>query len=109
MWLSDRFPGVDAVAYGGGTGRRVRSENPAVLGGGLAGVWAALQSPGWAFVGCGGMDCGAGPAAAMDESLACSAALRLAAPEPVATDCASRRCSRAVWTLTFLAYYIVNI
>ncbi len=41
------------------------------------------------------MDCGAGPAAALDEGLARSAALRLAAPEPVATDCASRPSSGA--------------
>ena len=41
------------------------------------------------------MDCGAGPAAALDEGLARSAALRLAAPEPVAIDCASRPSSGA--------------
>ncbi len=39
------------------------------------------------------MDCGAGPTAAVDEGLARSAALRLAAPAPSATDCANRsRC-----------------
>ncbi len=41
------------------------------------------------------MDSVVGPAAAMDEGLACSAALRLAAPEPAATDCASRPSSGA--------------
>ena len=41
------------------------------------------------------MDCGAGSVAALDEGLARSAALRLAAPEPAATDCASRPSSGA--------------
>ena len=81
------------MAYGGGTGRRVRGESPAVLGGGLVGPWAAVQRLGGAFLGCGGMDSVVGPAAAVDEGLARSAALRLAAPAPSATDCASHpRC-----------------
>lgn len=41
------------------------------------------------------MDCSTGPAAALDEGLTHPAALRLAAPEPVATDCASRPSSGA--------------
>jgi hypothetical protein len=41
------------------------------------------------------MDSVVGPAAAVDEGLARSAALRLAAPEPAATDCASRPSSGA--------------
>lgn len=36
------------------------------------------------------MDCGVGPVTAVDEGLARSAARCLAAPEPAATDCASR-------------------
>ncbi len=69
------------MAHGGGAGRRLCSESPAVLGGGLAGTGAALQHLGWAFVGCGGMDCGAGPAAAVDAGLACRAALVGPRPE----------------------------
>lgn len=86
------------MAYRGGNGRLVRGESPAVLGCVLVGPWAALQRFSGAFLGGGGMDSIVGPAAAVDEGLARSAALRLAAPEPVATDCASRRCSRAMWT-----------
>ena len=64
------------MAYGGGTGRRVRGESPAVLGCGLVGAGATLQRLSRAFVGCGGMDCGAGSAAALDAGLtACRAAL----------------------------------
>lgn len=37
------------------------------------------------------MDYGVGPVTAVDEGLARSAAPCLAAPEPAATDCASRR------------------
>ncbi|MGL5040558.1 MAG: hypothetical protein ACRC6D_10745 [Aeromonas sp.] len=65
------------MAHSGGTGRRVCGESPSVLGGGLAGPWAALQRLGGAFLGRGGMDSVVGPAAAVDEGLACSAALRL--------------------------------
>lgn len=78
------------MAYGGGTGRRVRGESPAVLCCGLVGPWAALQRLGGAFLGRGGMDSVVGPAAAVDEGLARSAALRLAATIAGATDCASR-------------------
>lgn len=63
------------MAYGGGTGRRVRGESLAVLGCGLAGPWAALQRLGGTFLGRCGMDSVVGPAAAVDEGLACSAAL----------------------------------
>lgn len=81
------------MAHGGGAGRRLCSENPAVLGGGLAGAGATLQRLGGAFLGRGGMDSVAGAAAAVDEGLARSAALRLAAPAPSVTDCASHsRC-----------------
>lgn len=83
------------MAYRGGNGRLVRGESPAVLGCVLVGPWAALQRFSGAFLGCGGMDSVVGPAAAVDEGLARSAALRLAAPEPVATDCASRPSSGA--------------
>ena len=84
------------MAYRGGNGRLVRGESPAVLGCGLVGPWAALQRFSGAFLGRGGMDSVVGPAAAVDEGLARSAALRLAAPEPAATDRASRRCSGAL-------------
>ena len=83
------------MAYGGGTGSRVRGESPAVLGGGLAWPWAALQRLGGSFLGRGGMDSVVGPAAAVDEGLARSAARCLAAPEPAATDYASRPSSGA--------------
>jgi len=78
------------VAYGGGTGRRIRGEIPAVLGCGLVGSWAALQRLGGAFLGHGSMDSAAGAGTALDSGLG-PAALRLATPEPAATDCASRR------------------
>lgn len=58
------------MAYGGSTGLRVRGESPAVLGGGLASAGAALSCLGGAFLGCSGMDSGAGPATTMDEGLA---------------------------------------
>lgn len=61
------------MAHGGSAGRRLCSEIPAVLGGGLAGAGANLQRLGGAFLGRGGMDCGAGPVAAVDEGLARSA------------------------------------
>ncbi len=81
------------MAYGGGSGRRVRGESPAVLGFGLVGPWAALQRFSGAFLGRGGMDSVVGSAAAVDEGLAYSAALRLAAPTTRLTDFASHsRC-----------------
>ena len=83
------------MAYGGGNGRRVRGESLAVLCCGLVGPWAALQRLGGAFLGRGGVDSVGSPAAAVDEGLARSAALRLAAPELAATDCASRPSSGA--------------
>lgn len=83
-----------AVAYGGGTGSRVRGESLAVLCCGLAGPWASLQYLGGAFLGRGGMDSVVGPAAAVDEGLACSAALRLAAPTTRLTGFASHSCCR---------------
>ncbi len=76
----------------------VRGKSPAVLGCGLVGPWAALQRLGGAFLGRGGMYSVVGPAATVDEGLTCSTALRLVAPETVAIDCASRRCSKALWT-----------
>lgn len=67
------------MAHGGSAGRSLCSEIPAVLGGGLAGVGATLQRLGWAFLERGGMDCGAGPVASVDEGLArrCSAITKL--------------------------------
>lgn len=54
------------MAYGGGTGRRVRGESPAVLGCGLVVPRAALQRLGGAFLGCGGMASVVVPVAAVD-------------------------------------------
>lgn len=58
------------MAHGGGTGRRIRGESPAVLGGELASARAALSCLGGAFVGSSGMDSVVGPAAALDEGVA---------------------------------------
>ena len=79
------------MALGGGDGGRLCSESPAVL----VGTGAYLQRLGGTVVGYGGMDSVVGPAAAVDEGLARSAARCLAAPEPAATDYASRPSSGA--------------
>ena len=92
MRLSDRFPGL------------MLWHTVAVLAAVFAAKallywaadWLALGPIYSALAGCGCMDSTVGPAAAVDEGLACSAALRLAAPEPVTTDCASRPRSRAM-------------
>ena len=56
------------MALGGGDGGRLCSESPAVL----VGTGAYLQRLGGTVVGYGGMDSVVGPAAAVDEGLACS-------------------------------------